>query len=94
MDHIDPDAFERLGMRWMAGEAEHLLQELKKSNLEASEVRRVVENYLFGLTCRLDGSEPGTDAELCFAQADVLIRSGGKVDLHEAVLGVIDEVIR
>ena len=89
----DPDRYERLALDWLFAEITQLLRELKSAAVD-DETRRVVAgNYLFGLTCRLDGSEgPGT-TELCFADGPRVLRNGGALSLHDYVLGTVDQII-
>jgi hypothetical protein len=93
MEIVDPGRFESKALEWLLVETKHLLEELRKGGVTDEACRTIAGNFLFGLTCRLDGSEGAGEVALCFVDGDDLIRSGDEVDLHDYVLGTVDEVV-
>jgi hypothetical protein len=96
MDNV-ADIEER-ALAWLLVEIKNLLRELNRAGLSVDVQEEIATNYLFGLTCRLDGAEEADGAALAFTDdaddepfAVHLVRPA--VSLHEAVHGTVSELL-
>ncbi len=87
----DAAEYETRAMAWLLSEVREILHEFHAAGVPTDSSRRVAGNYLFGLACRLDGTEGDGAVQLCFLDGDELLRPGPEVALHEYVLGTVDD---
>jgi hypothetical protein len=94
----DAADIEERALAWLLVEIKDLLRELNGAGLSVDVQEEIATNYLFGLTCRLDGAEEADGAALAFTDDDgdefvAVHLARPVVSLHEAVHGTVNELL-
>ena len=95
---MDVAEIEERALAWLLIEIKDLLRELNRAGVSVDAQDEIATNYLFGLTCRLDGAEEAGGAALAFTDGDGdepdavhLVRPA--VSMHGAVHGTVAELL-